>query len=181
MVDDNAALAMQHERITELVTKESAALLRYFARRVTAVEDAADLLGETMVVIWRRTIVVPDDRVEARMWIYGVARKVLASHNRGSLRHRALTDELRAELAVKPAAAALDGTDGPVDTDVQDHVRMLLTHLRAIDREIVQLVHWEGFTLQEVATMLQKPSATIRSRYARARRQLQRVHEESQD
>jgi hypothetical protein len=37
---------------------------------------------------------------EARLWLYGVARRVLANHRRGETRRGALADRLRAELTV---------------------------------------------------------------------------------
>jgi RNA polymerase sigma-70 factor (ECF subfamily) len=39
----------------------------------------------------------------------------------------------------------------------------------ALDREIIMLVHWEGFTSEEVARILGVKPATVRSRHLRIR------------
>lgn len=114
------------ERVTRLVDAEARALLGYFTRRVDRSADAADLLGETMLVIWRRADTLPAGPTEARMWMYGVAARVLNQHRRGEIRRTALTERLRAEL---------------LDTDNRDPgiavaVRTALASLNAVDAEI---------------------------------------------
>lgn len=64
-----------------------------------------------------------------------------------------------------------------LDADNRDPgiaVRTALALLNAVDAEIIRLVHWEGFTQGQVATILGKRPGTICSRYHRARRQLQK-------
>ena len=146
--------------IPDLVEREAPALLAYFIRRLDSREDAADLLGETLVIVWRRKSAIPGDETRARMWLYGVARKVLAGHRRGSRRRVALTDRLRDELVVAPTGAA--------DAVAGDEVRRLLEGLPELDREIVRLAYWEGFSLAEVAGILGLRPGTVRSRHSRA-------------
>ena len=168
MTADAAAVpAIRHISATSalnvpaFVEREAPALLDYFGRRVPA-EDAADLLGETLVVVWRRVNVIPNDETRARMWLYGVARKVLSGHRRSTRRQTALADKLKLELAVQPS----------VQPSEFDRVRELVAGLPEIDREIIGLVYWEGFSLTEVAGILGMRPATVRSRHARARASL---------
>lgn len=136
----------------------SPALLAYFHRRVDPV-DAVDLLNDTLLVIWRKARTVPNDDVEARMWMYGVARRVLATHRRSSRRRTALHERLQAELA-------------SVSTEDPDDVRALheaLSRLPELDQEIIRLVHWDGLSQAETARLLGMPEATVRSRHHRAR------------
>jgi RNA polymerase sigma-70 factor, ECF subfamily len=56
-------------------------------------------MAETFLTSWRRLEEVPPGP-EARLWLYGVARRVLANHHRGQRRRSALADRLRGELAV---------------------------------------------------------------------------------
>jgi RNA polymerase sigma-70 factor (ECF subfamily) len=157
-------------RIEKVLKREAAALLAYFERRVRPSEDAADLLSETMLVAWRRPEVVPVEEEQARMWLYGVARNVVATHRRGGARRNALSDQLRSELQVRPESVGLDGR---AEQDPRiDLVRDLIERLPDTDREIFTLVHWEGFTLAEVAQILDVPAGTVRSRYSRARASL---------
>ncbi|MGB4779584.1 RNA polymerase sigma factor [Microbacterium sp.] len=59
--------------LTAALTAASPDILAYLQRRV-GLDDAPDLLGETMVVAWRRAGDLPDDPERARMWLFGIAR-----------------------------------------------------------------------------------------------------------
>lgn len=155
-----------------MVKRESPRLLDYFGRRVNAIEDAADLVGDTLLVVWRRASVIPQDDVEARMWLYGVARKVLSTYRRGHHRRNALSDQLRREITTKATTAGLGGQPKSESNDLREHVRACVRELAPIDREIIMLVHWEGFNLEEAARILSLRPATLRSRYARVRAHL---------
>jgi RNA polymerase sigma-70 factor (ECF subfamily) len=155
-------------RVEALVRREGDALLAYFARRVQPREDAADLLSETFTVIWRRAADLPDGEETSRMWAYGVARKVLATHRRSQGRRTALNDQLRAELT----PGAQSGHHG-VSAEAE-HAADLVRQLPTPDREIFMLLHWDGFTLTEIGQLLGMPAGTVRSRYARARAALKK-------
>ncbi|TFD64870.1 sigma-70 family RNA polymerase sigma factor [Cryobacterium sp. Hh38] len=53
--------------------------------------------------------------------------------------------------------------------DEGSEVRGALSQLNPALREIVQLVHWEGFTLAQAAQVVGIPAPTARGRYARAK------------
>ncbi len=150
-------------RITALIAREGDALLAYFARRVEPREDAADLLSETFAVLWRRAAALPPGEEAERMWAYGVARRVLATHRRGQGRRSALLERLRTQLGGADS-------EGPQTTDPRaEHAAELVRALPTPDREIVMLLHWDGFTLAGIAQLLDMPAGTVRSRYARTR------------
>lgn len=143
-------------------------MLLYFLRRVESREDAADLLGETLLVLWRRSDRVPDDAEQARMWLYGIARRVLATHRRGRGRGLALVDRLRDELAAH----------APEPDEVTERVRAAVRSLPEKDRELIGLVHWDGFTLAEAAAIVGVRAGATRMRYQRARDRLRALLEQ---
>ncbi|MEV7609167.1 RNA polymerase sigma factor [Microbacterium sp. NPDC089320] len=149
-------------RLTAALQTSSADLLAYLSRRV-GTDDAADLLGETMVVAWRRSADVPDEPERARMWLFGVARGTLANHARGQRRKWALADRLRLHLRESNDSPPAD--DG---LEVRDAIARLAPDLA----EVVRLVHWERLSLAQAAEHLGVPSSTARGRYARAKEQL---------
>jgi RNA polymerase sigma-70 factor (ECF subfamily) len=138
-------------------------LLNYFLRRTDNADDAADLLGETLLVVWRREDAIPADATEARMWMFGVARRVLSGHRRSRSRRDALSERLGATLAT----VAQEDSDSDAES-----LRVAIATLPELDREIVRLVYWDGFTLAAVAQMLRMRPATVRSRMARAKSRL---------
>ncbi len=152
-------------RISEALRETSAHLLGYLQRRVGP-DDAPDLLGETMVVAWRRVGDLPTDPERARMWLFGIARTVLLNHGRGERRRWALAERLRGESRDHVTAAAAD--DG---SEVRDAIARLDPDLG----ELVRLVHWERLTIAQAAELLGIPDSTARTRYARAKEELRAV------
>ncbi len=152
-----ATAAAMFERLAEA---ESPGLLRYFVRRVDPVADAADLLADVLLVAWRRRDTIPKDDVEARMWLFGVAQKTLANHRRSRIRHDALAERLRGEVLIADEDASAEAQ--------RQQVLGLLRALNSLDREILTLVYWDGFRLDEVAKILERNPSTIRARHARA-------------
>jgi DNA-directed RNA polymerase specialized sigma24 family protein len=57
-------------------------ILGYAMRRCDSPEDAADAVAETFAIAWRRVDALPP-HAEARLWLYGIARNVLANQRRG--------------------------------------------------------------------------------------------------
>jgi RNA polymerase sigma-70 factor (ECF subfamily) len=161
---DERMLVARNDEVTSLVQANTGALLKYFLRRVDRREDAADLLGETLLAVWRRADSVPRDADTARMWMYGVAANVLNNARRASRRRSRLADRLRDELA-----ASGDDIDSAAATERRLDVGRELAKLKPLDRELVRLVHWDGLTLAEAATVTGLNASTARTRYSRAR------------
>lgn len=161
-----AARERLRARFELVVELHGEALLSYFLRRTETKEDAADLLSETFLTIWRRARSIPLQDEEARMWMFGVARNTLSNHRRSRIRHRLLSEKLARELHVAPAVP---------DTETALAVRQAISSLPPDLAELIQLVHWDGFTIAEVATLVGIPAPTARSRYARARLLLRTV------
>jgi RNA polymerase sigma-70 factor (ECF subfamily) len=161
-------LAQAH--FSRLYREQGRAVLVYALRRVGDPEDAADVVAETFLVAWRRLAEVPSD-AGARLWLYAVARRVVANLHRTERRRtrlgRRLAESLRTELATHPApggqaAEALRAISGLGDDD----------------RELLLLVSWEGLSPGEAAKVLGISSLAARSRLHRARRRLRALLEE---
>lgn len=165
--------------LEQTVRREAPALLAYLSRRTADPADAADLLGDVLVVIWRRIDAMPPNAAAARMWMFGIARKVLTGAYRSARRRQALTDRLRKELLSEPDTAGLDGsTTVDVEDPRRERLTLALDRLKPSEREIVRLVHWDGFTLSEAAQHLHLRLSTTRSRYYRARDRLKELLEQ---
>lgn len=149
------------QRLTTALADNADDLLAYLQRRVGP-DDAPDLLGETMVVAWRRVDDLPDDPERARMWLFGIARGTLQNHARGERRRWALADRIR--------HTTTDAAAPPADAGVE--VRDAIDRLGPDAAELVRLVHWERLSLVQAAELLRIPDSTARTRYARAKEEL---------
>jgi len=151
-------------RFHELFDSNFRPLLGYALRRVNSPDDAADIVAETMLVAWRRIDDVPADGT-AKLYLYGVARLVLANHQRGRLRRAKLAERLRLELIeVAPDLAGL--------SDSSTAIRDGLAQLSDNDRELIMLTAWDGLDPREAAVVLGVPARTVRTRLHRARARL---------
>ena len=163
----DAAVPAADERVAALLEAHAPDVLAYLQRRTDTVEDAADVLSDTLVAAWRRIDDLPQDDERSRMWLFATARNVLANHHRGRRRARDLAARLRDELTVQHRSAGAGVPD-----HVADAVRDAIDQLPTTQRELVTLVHWEGFTLSQAAEVIGIPASTARSRYASARAEL---------
>ncbi|MER5646292.1 RNA polymerase sigma factor [Streptosporangium sp. NPDC002524] len=137
------------------------AIHQYAARRAGSPDDTTDVISETFLTAWRRIGDVPEGE-EALLWLYGVARRVLANQRRGASRRAVLAERLRGELAA-------DRPVGPVELD---HVRAAFDELPERDREVLALACWEGLTSERIARVVGCTAIAARTRLHRARKRL---------
>lgn len=150
-------------RFEELVAGVHEPLLRYLLRR-TDPETAADVLGDTLLVLWRRRDETPEDA--ALPWAYGVARRCLANARRGERRREALVARL---VVVDPPSPVA----GPGDAEPRDpDLGAALARLTATEHEVVTLWAWEGLSPSEIATVLDVTSNAVSIRLHRAKARL---------
>ena len=150
-------------RFEEIYEAYSGLILAYAARRTVDVNDAADVVAETFTVAWRRLEDVPDGE-QARPWLYGVARRVLANQRRGIERRRRLQDRLQDESTRPVGSEASDGELPEVA-----HVGEAFAQLAEGDRELLTLVAWDGLSREQIAAILGCSPTTVRVRLHRAR------------
>ncbi|MBO0596826.1 RNA polymerase sigma factor [Nesterenkonia sp. E16_7] len=149
------------------LTVNAADLLHYFQRRTNS-EAAADLLAETMLTAWQREKNHPAEAEAGRRWLFGIAGNVLKNADRSRRRRYRLVNKLKSMLGTASESQAAD--DG---VDVRDAVQRLDPELR----ELIRLVHWEGFSIADAGQILDIPASTARGRYQRAKAQLREVLE----
>ncbi|TFD73489.1 RNA polymerase sigma factor [Cryobacterium gelidum] len=161
----SAVRRARDERLTNALDQNARDLLRYLERRVGS-NDAPDALSDTMIAAWKGAARVPTNPVEARMWLFGIARNVVLNHSRGERRRSRLAERLRESVGVLPP-----NNDAAAGLDVLDAIQRLDPDLA----EVIRAVHWDGFSLAEISQYLGLPASTVRSRYHRAKRELAHV------
>lgn len=157
--------AEQEDRFRRVYAGNFEALLAYALRRVEQPEDAADIVAESFLVAWRRIRDLPPDD-EIHLWLYGVARRVLANHHRGGVRRLRLGERLRQRITAEVSSDP--GTEVPQRLTVQ----AALNRLGEPDREMLMLTVWEGLQPREVAEVMRLSPNTVRTRLSRARTRL---------
>ncbi|MFI0354515.1 RNA polymerase sigma factor [Actinomadura sp. 9N407] len=155
----------ERRRFEEIYAAHYEAISRYALRRTGSPDDAVDVLSETFLTAWRRLDAVPDGD-GTLLWLYGVARRVLANHHRGTVRRELLISRLRGEfLEAAPEHAVAEQA-------VADELRAAFGRLSDDDRELLALTGWEGLRPAEIAEVLGCRAAGVRVRLHRARKRL---------
>jgi RNA polymerase sigma-70 factor, ECF subfamily len=142
-------------------------VLAYVLRRCRDDADAHDAVAETFIVAWRRGDRVPDGDHSALLWLYGVARRVLANQRRGMRRRSQLASRVHA----LPRPSVEFETDA-VSRAEAEVVLAAMSDLRPRDREILLLSAWEGLSHAEIAAVLGCSENASAIRLHRARQRL---------
>jgi RNA polymerase sigma factor (sigma-70 family) len=161
-VEEALPRELAEARFSRLYRDHEREILRYALRRSDCPEDAADVVTETFLVVWRRLGDVPVGD-EARLWLYATARRVLANQRRGVRRRTRLAERLRDELRRQIPVQLPTERGGVIEA---------LATMRDGDRELLMLVGMEELTPSEAARVLGVSSVTARTRLHRARRRL---------
>lgn len=137
-----------------------------YLRRRTDPATAEDLAAETFLVAWSRIEKLPDHEAG---WLCGIARNLLANHNR-AIRRRSENEQrnyrLEAPLGDDTAVDHVLGHDG--------EVLRALRRLSPADQEVLMLVAWDGLSHAEAAAALGCARPTFAVRLHRARRRMAR-------
>jgi RNA polymerase sigma-70 factor (ECF subfamily) len=143
-----------------LFLQHSADVLAYALRRTDAA-SAEDVVAEVFLIAWRRADRVP--HTEPVLWLYSVARRVLANQRRAARRRDALVallGPLARRHAAEPEPAGSPLTEA-------------LARLRPDDRELLMLTAWEGLDAGDAAVVLGCTTQAVHTRLHRARGRLQ--------
>jgi RNA polymerase sigma-70 factor, ECF subfamily len=137
-------------------------LLAYTRRRTPQLADAEDAMAETYIVAWRRFADLPADAGEQRLWLFGVAYRVIANQRRATGRRLQLTDRLKAALMPpSPPSSALT------------HVVDAMATLPDGDQEVLRLAAWEELSHAEIGLVLEITPNAAAIRLHRARKRLE--------
>jgi RNA polymerase sigma-70 factor, ECF subfamily len=136
-------------------------VFRYVSRALAPnLAECDDLVAEVYLVAWRRFDDIPSPPADL-LWLFGVARNVVAHHRRSTARRGRLQERLHMERPVQDA-----------DLDFSNRVMDAVEHLPRREREALHLVVWEGLTSTDAAKVVGCSPNAIRIRVHRARRRL---------
>src|SRR5215472_16389283 len=133
---------------------------------------AEEILQDTMLAVWRGAGSFRGES-SVRSWVIAIARRQTRDRLRGR-RLRVVDDTFLADLPVPgpgPEAMALDRAE-------LAEVRGAIRELAPAHREVLGLAFGTGLSLPEVATVLEVPVGTVKSRLTAARTALNRILDE---
>jgi RNA polymerase sigma factor (sigma-70 family) len=145
---------------------------RFLARQTNA-QVAEDLLAETFLLAFRSRGHFDTNYRSSKPWILGIAANVARHHFRSEQRRHRLLRRLRS-LDPPPANESSEVDDHLLAAGEYLQTAMALKRLSSGRREIV-LLSATGLTYPEIASALDLPIGTVRSRLSRARSNLREL------
>jgi RNA polymerase sigma-70 factor (ECF subfamily) len=143
--------------------RECAPRIRSFLRHYLAHQQAAeDVMQDTFTEIWRRPRGYDSRRGSLRAYVFGIARKQAAEWWRRQ----------------RPEQEAESGEPGVCATEACSLVADAFSHLTAEQRLLLWLREVEGHSYNELASILEIPVGTVRSRLFCAREALRTIWRE---
>jgi RNA polymerase sigma factor (sigma-70 family) len=170
----------RERRFAALYQEHYRPILAYAVRRVASAEDAADVVADVFTTAWRRIDQVPEAPAD-RLWLYGVAQRVIGGRRRSARRLLRLTARLRADAGIRPLSQPELGQPGPgrpglgqpgLRDATADHLLAALDQLTPGEREALQLVLWEQLSHAEAAHVLGCSANAVAIRVHRAKTRL---------
>lgn len=160
---DSAAFAEIFDEYSDLIYNVA-------FRRTGSWDAAEEIVSAVFLEAWRQRASVTEQDGSIRSWLLGVALNLVRRHWRQADRQRQAAMKLSADEAY------LDhSSDVAERVDAERTMSRILKSLERIpddQREVVQLWAWEDLSLDEIATFLDVPVGTVKSRLHRARNAL---------
>lgn len=161
------------EMFAAIFERHAESVHRYLAKRV-GLESAEDLVGETFATAFRSRRTFDLSRPDARPWLFGIATNSVRHHWRSEARRRRRTQRVEGQSQTLP-----DPSDDILTTNWfrsrSEPLAQALAQIDASYLDVLLLVAGPDLTYEEVAVALDIPVGTVRSRLARARRQLREL------
>ena len=166
--DDAAAIARSlrdPEAFAEVFDRHFAFVHRYIARRAGR-DLADDLASQTFTVAFSHRGRYRDDLGTARPWLLGIATNLLRAAHRGDLRTASIVARLGSEEVVSSFSSTL--ADARADLNDDNRLTDALARLEAGQRDALLLHALGELSYAEIASALDIPIGTVRSRISRA-------------
>jgi RNA polymerase sigma-70 factor (ECF subfamily) len=158
--------------------RHAGVLFRFLVRRVGR-DTADELLGETFRIAFERRATFDSTRPDARPWLYGIATNLIARHRRAEMRRIAATARL---VATQSGEGVADRVAADVDArQAWPAVAAAISELPDGERDALLLLVWEELSYDEIASALQIPVGTVRSRLNRARQRVRELIEHNSE
>jgi RNA polymerase sigma-70 factor (ECF subfamily) len=151
------------ERFAALYEAQFHSIYTYVWRRVVP-SQVADAVQEVFAVAWRAARDIPAPP-EDRLWLYGVARRVVSRSRWEVARQGRLRDRL-ARAVEKQGAGR--GLADPAEARLE----AALARLRPRDLEVVRLVIWDDLDRRDVAGLLGCSVNAVDIRFHRAMKRM---------
>lgn len=160
-------LSLRHpERFAVIFDRYAGQIHRYAARRLGPAA-ADDIVADVFLIAFRHRSRYDTSQASARPWLYGIATNLISRHRRSEVRMYRAMARTGLDPVVEPDADRVANSVSAAAAGQQ--LATALAQLSTGDRHTLLLVAWADLSYEEVATALDIPIGTVKSRLHRAR------------
>ena len=155
-----------HQAFSQLYDQSSTLLYSMALRILGTREEAGELLQEVYLEVWRKVARYDVGRGTPIAWLITLARSraIDRLRARGSRTHHLSSEPLDGPSAGQVA----DRNPGPLEAHADQELRNLVTEALAglpdAQRQAIELSFYEGLSHLEIATRLNQPLGTVKTR-----------------
>lgn len=169
-----AAIAGCDDAYQLLIERYQNLVWQLLNRLIPQLEDREELAQDVFIKVYFK---LAKFRFESQFstWLYTVTYRTALSHLR---KVKVQFEELDEELHEKPHEFSAS-SESAEEFDVALHraLDQAVANLGLEDRTVISLYHQQGCTIEEIATIVNKPIGTIKNQLFRARKRLKRTLE----
>jgi RNA polymerase sigma-70 factor (ECF subfamily) len=152
-----------------LYDRYSAALYGIILKIVKSEDNAADVLQDTFLKVWKNIGTFHPEKGTLFTWLLNVARNAAIDKLRAEVKsekliklHTVAEEELSASMAVSYMSVNFD-------------LRTLVDNLLPERKALIDLVYFQGYTHEEASEYLSLPLGTVKSRIRKALQELRGI------
>lgn len=173
MTDPHASLLEQIAAASEQAMEEfyrlyQSSVYAFALRRLNEPADAADVLNETMLEVWRHASRY-QGRARVKTWLLGIANHKVMDRLRQRARHPETSEVTEIVDDESPTPDI-----NLAGNEYAEYVRRCLEKLQDSHRQVVHLAFYQELSYPEIASILDCPEGTVKTRMFHARQLLKR-------
>lgn len=150
--DDRQSLAWAYDAFGAAAFSLAVGVLR-------SATEAEEVVQESFLALWRQA-----ERLDPARGVRGYLLSIVHNRSVDRMRRRLRRPEVALDLDLPLRSPVEDPADEVVRLSERDRVRGALSSLSQDQRRTVEMVYFQGMTVNEAARRMQVPAGTVKSR-----------------
>jgi len=171
-LSDQVLLSLiSHQRdelaLAELYKRYKHQIACFLRRKMCDIVLIEEVYNEVMLTVWQKAI---SFRGESKVstWLFGIAYRTRLAHSKKETKHKHVgADELIECIHV----------DDQAETSIADSIHAAMSELSERHRTVIELSYFHGYNTLEIASIVDSPQNTIKTRLFHARKKLRKFLE----
>ena len=161
-------VASYDSKALEALYNRYSPLLYTVIKKIAAEESIAEnVMSDVFVIIWRKANLFDFHTANVYTWLVSLARNKATDTIRRSkpgAEIKEYTDEYEDEFIIPHLSMAIDPLDLKTALSLKESVESALNSLTEAQQYVIYLAYYEGLTQKEIASKLNIPYSTVKSK-----------------